>query len=380
MIHHYYNKNFPFLVKPESFTKFTDKDLLQYCLGATLYMPGILDVREKMLIKSFNDVTSIVMCLEDAIKEEDLPKAEENIRKHMDFFFNSIREGKLTIDELPLMFVRVRSVEQFKGFVEKLTKEEAHILSGFVFPKFNSENAHEFLSTLKWTSTRLGELLYGMPILEGREIAYTEKRSQEMLLLRNILKPYKELILNIRVGGTDMSSLFGVRRSINSTIYDIRTVSNALSDILNFFNRETEYVVSGPVWEYFMVNKVDNIDDFIKANFQNALTTRQSVINEAIDGLLREVQLDMTNGFIGKTIIHPTHARFVNAMLTVTREEYEDALQVLNTSGGVIKSCKGNKMNEINPHRRWACKMLNRAKAYGVVEDEKAIIDLVLSK
>ena len=226
----------------------------------------------------------------------------------------------------------------------------------------------------------MGELLYGMPILEGREIAYTEKRSQEMLLLRNILKPYKDMILNVRVGGTDMSSLFGVRRGINSTIYDIRTVSNALSDILNFFNRETEYVVSGPVWEYFMANKVDNIDDFIKANFQNALTTRQPVINEAIDGLLREVQLDMTNGFIGKTIIHPTHARFVNAMLTVTREEYEDAVQVLNTSGGVIKSGSGNKMNEVSPHRRWANKMLNRAKAYGVVEDEKAVLDLVLGK
>ena len=129
-----------------------------------------------------------------------------------------------------------------------------------------------------------------------------------------------------------------------------------------------------------MANKVDNIDDFIKANFQNALTTRQPVINEAIDGLLREVQLDMTNGFIGKTIIHPTHARFVNAMLTVTREEYEDAVQVLNTSGGVIKSGSGNKMNEVSPHRRWANKMLNRAKAYGVVEDEKAVLDLVLGK
>lgn len=380
MIHHYYNKDFPFVVKPESFTKFTEKELLQYCLGATLYMPGILDIREKMLTKTFNDVTSIVMCLEDAIKEEDLPKAEENIRRHMGFFFHSVAKGKLTIDELPLIFVRVRSVEQFKRFAEKLTKEEAHILSGFVFPKFNSENAHEYLSMLKWTSTRLGELLYGMPILEGREIAYTEKRSQEMLLLRNILKPYKDMILNVRVGGTDMSSLFGVRRGINSTIYDIRTVSNALSDILNFFNRETEYVVSGPVWEYFMANKVDNIDDFIKANFQNALTIRQPVINEAIDGLLREVQLDMTNGFIGKTIIHPTHARFVNAMLTVTREEYEDAVQVLNTSGGVIKSGSGNKMNEVSPHRRWANKMLNRAKAYGVVEDEKAVLDLVLGK
>ena len=78
-----------------------------------------------------------------------------------------------------------------------ITKEEAHLLSGFVFPKFNSENAHEYLYTLKLLSGRVNELLYGMPILEGREIAYSEKRVQEMLLLRNILKPYKDIILNI---------------------------------------------------------------------------------------------------------------------------------------------------------------------------------------
>lgn len=380
MIHHYYNKDFNFVVKPESFDKFSDKDFLQYCLGATLYMPGILDVREKILSKTFNDVTSIVMCLEDAIKEEDLPKAEENIRKHLRYFFDNIQNGTIRADELPLIFVRVRNIEQFKAFADTISKEEAHILAGFVFPKFNSENAHEYLSTVKWTSTRLGELLYAMPILEGREIAYTEKRVTEMNLLRNILKPYKDIILNVRVGGTDMSSLFGLRRSINTTIYDIRTVSNALSEILNFFNRETEFVVSGPVWEYFMVNKLDDVDELIKADFQNALAIRQPVINAAIDGLLREVQLDITNGFIGKTIIHPTHARFVNAMLCVKREEYEDALQVLHTSGGVVKSSTGNKMNEISPHRRWATKMLNRARAYGVVEDEKAIMNMVLGK
>lgn len=88
-----------------------------------------------------------------------------------------------------------------------------------------------------------------------------------MLLLRNILKPYKDIILNIRVGGTDMSSLFGLRRNISSSIYDIRTISNALSEILNFFNRELEYVVSGPVWEYFAVNRTEDIDLSIKEQF-----------------------------------------------------------------------------------------------------------------
>ncbi len=57
-------------------------------------------------------------------------------------------------------------------------------------------------------------------------------------------------------------------------------------------------------------------------------------------------------------------------MQAVTREEYEDAQQILDTSGGVIKSTKANKMNEINPHHGWAKKIYNKALAYGVIESE----------
>jgi len=94
--------------------------------------------------------------------------------------------------------------------------------------------------------------------------------------------------------------------------------------------------------------------------------------------LLRELLVDKVNGFVGKTIIHPSHIKFVNAMQTVTREEYQDAKQILDTDGGIIKSLKSNKMNEINPHRNWANCILNRAKAYGVIEDEKSLIKLLL--
>ena len=36
----------------------------------------------------------------------------------------------------------------------------------------------------------------------------------------------------------------------------------------------------------------------------------------------------------------------------------------------MIKSSSGNKMNEIGPHRCRAEKIVMRAKAYGVIEDE----------
>ena len=374
---HRYNPDFNFVKAPMEFNKHTDRDTLQYCLGSTLYMPGTKDIKDKVVNKSL-DVTSFVMCCEDAIKEEDLPAAERNILDTLDYLAEKIEEGTITLNDIPLIFVRVRNPRQFKDFSKRLTEKQASVLTGFNFPKFNSRNALEVLMTLADVNNRLGMVLYGMPILEGEECAFRETRNQELLLLRNILEPYKKLILNIRVGGTDMSSLFGVRRGINSTVYDIMPVRDALSDIVNFFNRYNDYCVSAAVWEYFRAYKEDDIDEIIKRNFHNALIKGQSIVNPAIDGLLKEVMIDRANGFVGKTIIHPTHAKFVNAMFTVVEEEYNDALQILNTSGGVIKSEGGGKMNEIGPHQRWAKKIVERANVYGVVKNEDSVLSLVL--
>lgn len=374
---HRYNPYFNFVKAPMEFNKHTDRKTLQYCLGSTLYMPGTKDIKEKVVRKEL-DVTSFVMCCEDAIKEEDLPLAEQNIFNTLDYLAEKIKEGVITLDDIPLIFIRVRNPQQFKTFSSHLTLEQASVLTGFNFPKFNSRNALDVLRTLDDVNNRLGVILYGMPILEGEECAFRETRNQELLLLRNILEPYKRLILNIRVGGTDMSSLFGVRRGINSTVYDIMPVRDALSDIVNFFNRYNDYCVSAAVWEYFRAYKEDDIDEIIKRNFHNALIKGQDIVNPAIDGLLKEVLIDRANGFVGKTIIHPTHAKFVNAMFTVVEEEYNDALQILTTSGGVIKSEGGGKMNEIGPHHRWAEKIVARANVYGVVKNEDSVLALVL--
>ena len=37
MRHHMYNPDFKFVVEPEHFNKYTDRELLQYCLGADVY-------------------------------------------------------------------------------------------------------------------------------------------------------------------------------------------------------------------------------------------------------------------------------------------------------------------------------------------------------
>ena len=118
-----------------------------------------------------------------------------------------------------------------------------------------------------------------------------------------------------------------------------------LAEILTIFSRE--YIVSGPVWEFF---SSDN--------------------NEWKDGLMREVARDRLNGFVGKTVIHPKQIEIVNQAFKVSRKDYEDAKTILNwdeTVGlQVGKSSGGERMNEVKTHGNWALKTIMLAQIYGI--------------
>lgn len=376
MRHHLYNPTFHFEIEPEHFNKYTDRNLLRYCLGATMYMPGFKDFTSKILNRAMPGLTSMVLCFEDACPEEKVPEAMENVHKLLSTVTAEVENGNLDSDAVPLIFVRVRNLAQFKEFGEKLTKQEVKSLCGINFPKFNAENGYEYFAYLQDLNDRFGEILYGMPIIEDPEVAYKESRLSELIGIRKILDKYYELVLQVRVGGTDFSSVFGVRRGVEYSLYDIMTVRECLSDIINICGRNNDYVISGPVWEYFRAPKELMFENLPTHGFEDYLLRRKTLVNNEIDGLLREVILDKANGFIGRTVIHPTHIKFVNALMAVTREEYDDACQILGTSGGVVKGAGGNKMNEIKPHTNWAQKVYNRAKAFGVIKNEASYIDL----
>ena len=80
-------------------------------------------------------------------------------------------------------------------------------------------------------------------------------------------------------------------------------------------------MVSGPVWEYFRAPKELMFEELPKHGLEDYLMRRKPMVNNEIDGLLREVILDKANGFIGRTVIHPTHVKFVNALMAVTKEQ-----------------------------------------------------------
>lgn len=340
--------NSVFYKEPESFNKYTPKNLLRYAICANMYVPGIkTNLFDKLINNSFQELGSIIICLEDAIAEKDVAKAEQNVLNLLEQLSNYNMSNNIS-NNIPLIFVRVRNIEQFKRFSNMLTKNHISSLCGFNFPKFNSTNGNEYFQILKDLSTKYQEILYGVPILEDKSLIYKESRFSELNFISQVLSDYDDYALSMSVGCSDFSSYFGLRRDVNNTIYDIKVVSDCLSDIANYFLRSSrDYIISGPVWEYF-------------SNDENSLE---------VAGLIKELNLDMENGFYGKLVIHPSQIKIINKRYVVKYHDYMDAEKILNCDGGAFRSYKGNRMNESPPHLNWAKKIMSRTKIFGVLKD-----------
>ncbi|WP_246294005.1 HpcH/HpaI aldolase/citrate lyase family protein [Paenibacillus planticolens] len=344
-----------FYLPPTSFYNHSDKEILASSVGAALYMPATRPtIAEDIAFGKIEGLVSAIFDLEDAVGENEVHAAEESLIHQMNKLAAFIELGILRSDNLPLLFVRVRSANQLNYLIERL-EENVAILTGFVFPKFTAENGEAYFQILENYNdekSSASPTLYGLPILESEAIIYKEFRYPSLQAIKEIVEKYKDLVLNVRIGATDFSSLYGLRRSPDMTIYDIAPIRDCVSDIINVFGRmDSSYVISGPVWEYFPRK-----------------------------GLIREVIMDKENGLIGKTIIHPTHIKPVQSLYTVTHEEYVDATSIIaknNGDYGVIKSQYGNKMNEIKPHLNWARRIMLRSQIYGVLHEQQQYFGLL---
>lgn len=375
-----------FYIEPTDFYTETSKDVLSIALGAALYTPATKEtIAEDILNIKYPQLTTSVFDLEDAVGAEEVEEGLINLKKQFAKITATIESGEFERDNLPIMFLRVRDARQFKEVVKY--SSDLELLTGFVFPKVTKENVGSYFKTLLKCNTLAEKKFYGMPILETDKIIYKESRKAELMAIKHIIDIFKDVVLNVRIGGTDFSGLYGIRRNIDTTIYDVQIVRDCITEILNFFTRqENYYVCSGVVWEYFnssakhrMLKPELRQTPFIEEEGKKGYKTRNDILNNAIDGLIRELILDKTNGVIGKTVIHPSHIAYVNALQTVTREEYEDALMIVNNQDkGVMKSVGGGKMNEMKPHYNWAKMILKKAEIYGVLNYDRSYTSLFI--
>ena len=341
-----------FFKLPSSYGLSSSREELSYAIGACLYMPGSRDnLLKDILFSKKMGANTITLCIEDSVSSNQVVQAENNIInlfKSIDLLLNN---DDSFIDSLPLIFIRVRNVNQ----LQKLLNDSSLIgLCGFIFPKFDATLGEKYFSILKEYNISNKRILYGMPILETPSIIHKETRIESLIHVKHILDAYKEYVLNIRIGGTDFSGLYSLRRGKDFTIYDLAVIKDCISDIINVFKRDN-YIISGVVYEYY--SKVLDLHNNI---------------------LIKETLLDKANGLTGKTVIHPTQVNIVNSLMVVSKEDFIDACNIINSSlDGVIKSNYSNKMNEIKPHEKWAKEILLKAKIMGVFEDGKSHAELL---
>ncbi|GAA4847335.1 HpcH/HpaI aldolase/citrate lyase family protein [Kitasatospora terrestris] len=370
-----------FLKQPVAFDRESDAAVLSTALGATLYSPATRpglaqDIRKQ----SARGVVSMVLCLEDAIADHEVPSAEANLVAQL---------GELAADapgtELPLLFVRVRAAEQITDLAVRLGPA-IRLLTGFVLPKFTEESGGVFLEALTAAEERTGRRLFAMPVLESPELAHLESRRDQLFGIARVLDKHRGRILAVRLGVTDLCSAYGLRRSPDLTAYDVALVAGVIGDVVNVLGRAdgTGYTVTGPVWEYFPVQERMFKPQLRRTPFAEASPPadglRQRIIAHDLDGLIREIELDRANGLLGKTCIHPSHVPAVHALSVVTHEEYSDAQDILQQhqdGGGVLRSSYTNKMNEAKPHRAWAERVLLRAEVFGVAREDVSFAELL---
>lgn len=335
------------LINGTEFNKESSREVLQYAIGGMLYMPATRTKIVQDIIEQKNpDIKSICLDLEDSIGDDTVEEALIMLRSTLSKLHTAIEEKTLSINKLPLIFIRVRNPEQLKTLKNTLSQEQLGIITGFNFPKFDSSNAAEYIRAFNELQHKSLTKLYFNPILESKNIMYKQNRLEELAYIQRKLSGFSDHILNIRVGATDFCNIFGIRRKMNQTIYDVNVVADCFADIVNFFGKN--YVISGPVWEYF--------------NSQGERGPWKT-------GLEKELSLDKINGFFGKTSIHPVQLPVIAKSNIIDEEDYNDAMSIMGMSTGLIgvaKGSAGNKMNEVKTHSNWARKILAIASVYGV--------------
>ena len=219
--------------------------LTGYDVGALLYCPANAhgSIVGAIVEQRFPTPYSLAFCLEDTVREDAVADAERMLRGTLSRIASAAEGGSFF---LPPIFVRVRSPEQLLRLAEEYAPFSS-ILRGFILPKFFLENCGAYLAAIR-SIGRTEEYFY-MPVFESAAMIPPQTRREALTEVRAQLDTVSGSILNIRVGGNDLSHAFGLRRPANRTIYDLRPVADILIDIVAAFG--TQYVVSGPVWEYY---------------------------------------------------------------------------------------------------------------------------------
>lgn len=286
-----------------------------YDLGATLYMPvlhpkvpGILSGRAQ------TPGSSLVLCLEDALAENDVEAGLAQLRKVLK-----------NIDHRPdlKVFVRPRSLEMAHRLAGL---HDIQKVTGFVAPKVRPGNAADWLDLVQSAGLRI------MPTLETAEYFDQSK----LVSVRDIIANYDpSTIAAVRIGGNDLLGVMALRREPGITSHEgpLGWLLGMMASTLISSGLPT----AAPVF--------DIIDD--------------------LDTLEREVKKDVAIGFISKTAIHPSQVEVIEKEFSVTEENLKLSTAILEKSAKAVFQI-GGVMCEPATHLNWARRIQARHERFGL--------------
>lgn len=283
-------------------------------LGGSLFIPAThKDIYDIANARKYPLLKSLVIDLEDSIKEEKLLLALKNVK----VFCETFVRNKIFV------FIRPRNI-QVLG--EILSYKGIEHIDGFVLPKFSLENAFSYLEIMQKKN------FYIMPSIEGKELfSYTQLQK-----LKEIILPHRKNIILIRFGLEDMLRQLKMRRKEDESIFDFSVTQTVLGNFLAIFKGEG-FSVSGGVYPFFNNDK----------------------------GFKKDLQRDLKEGLFSKTIIHPRQIGIVDESYKVSQKEYDEALEISESDLAVFKV--NGAMAEKTTMMPYSLLILQRARDYGIV-------------
>ncbi|WP_122417617.1 HpcH/HpaI aldolase/citrate lyase family protein [Pseudomonas viridiflava] len=300
-----------------------------YALGATLYMPATRDdILDVVFAEKLSELRSLVVCLEDAVALIDIETALLNLRQVL----TRIQDRGGRPANGPLLFVRPRDAAMARILNDWPLM--AHV-DGFVVPKLS-------LKTLSsWEQAVTNPALALMPTLETPEVF----NPTAMVELGQALKAnLDERIIALRIGGNDLMGCLGLRRNPAMTLYG--TPMGYVIPMLAGVMGSQGFALTAPVFEQLATPDI----------------------------LQQELTLDIANGLVGKTAIHPSQVNIIQNALRVSLEDMNSARMILNSVAPAVFKYN-DAMCEPATHYKWATHIMERAKWHGVLPAPASIMD-----
>ncbi|MBP0946258.1 HpcH/HpaI aldolase/citrate lyase family protein [Pseudomonas alliivorans] len=300
-----------------------------YALGATLYMPATRDdILDVVFAEKLPELRSLVVCLEDAVALIDIETALVNLRQVL----TRIQDRGGRPANGPLLFVRPRDAAMARILNDWPLM--IHV-DGFVVPKLS-------LKTLSsWEQAVTNPALALMPTLETPEVF----NPTAMVELGQALKAnLDERIIALRIGGNDLMGCLGLRRNPAMTLYG--TPMGYVIPMLAGVMGSQGFALTAPVFEQLATPDI----------------------------LQQELTLDIANGLVGKTAIHPSQVNIIQNALRVSLEDMNSARMILNSVAPAVFKYN-DAMCEPATHYKWATHIMERAKWHGVLPAPASIMD-----